>query len=371
MRTHLLALLASAPLLFAATSATGFSINHTTNYDGVGALQTSDTVTVHVFIDSEGAGVATPFTNPGLNIAAVGVLFTSPNLVFTGADAGGAYAYLNYYYPPYNYPPYITPDTGSQSAFALFTFPQPGTGAFTQLGYAYMVPFYSATEGSSAWINWPSPPAGQGQVNLTWVPPGTVPDLSQQTRGSSNTWLGSIVLHVAEITGGAAQTGLFVNGNCCKVRTGDGVEHRAETTVDDLTMLAPQSVPTPTATPTASPTPTPSPTACIMQNPVVTINTTGKSNGPTDNAKVTHAITGNIVDPASLASNAHRIPICRGTPVSIAVRDRTGIPLNAATSAGISCNRFGCTVSNLQAKEKYISRSADGADTDRMTLLPK
>jgi hypothetical protein len=127
--------------------------------------------------------------------------------------------------------------------------------------------------------------------------------------------------------------------------------------------------PTPTATPTSTPTPTP--TACIDMNPVITIHTIGKGQNAANNNKVIHAITGNIVDPTSLGTTAHRIPICAGTPVSIAVSDSTGAPKNQAQTAGIVCNPAGCTVASLLAKDKYISRSRDGKDTDRMTLLPK
>jgi hypothetical protein len=235
MRTLIINMLAAALLLFGAGSAGAFSINHTTNYDGFTELDVSDTVTVNVFIDSEGAGVGTPIANPGINLLSVGVVFTSPNLVFnSGAAGGGApnpYAYLNYYYPPYNYPPYITADNGSQSSYVLFTFPQAGTGTFSQLGYAYLIPQ------QTPWQTWPSPPVGQGQVNLNWVPPGTVPDLSAQVRASSNTWLGSIVLHVAALGPATVSTGIFVDGSCCAVRTGDGVEHKATTTLDAPTTI--------------------------------------------------------------------------------------------------------------------------------------
>ncbi len=65
MRPLTLSLLASALLLFTAGGASGFSINHTTNYDG-SALDTSDTVTVHVFLDTQGAGNQPSDTSAGL-----------------------------------------------------------------------------------------------------------------------------------------------------------------------------------------------------------------------------------------------------------------------------------------------------------------
>ena len=126
--------------------------------------------------------------------------------------------------------------------------------------------------------------------------------------------------------------------------------------------------PSPTATPTS--TPTPIPTTCTALNPVVTINTIGKSMNQSVNSTLTQAITGNIVDPTSLKVNAHRIPICRGTPVSIVSFDLTGgRARNQPTTAGITCIYDACTVPSLQKTEKYTSRSA--SDTDRIQLLPK
>jgi hypothetical protein len=249
MRNRISSILAVPLLLLVAGSAGAFSINHTTNYDGVSALQTSDTVTVHVFIDSEGAGVETPLTNPGINLMTIGVIYTAPNLVFTGANAGGAYAYLNYYPGA---PSYVTATyNGSQSTYLLFTTPVPASGAFPgQPGAVYMIPQ------QSPWQTWPTPvgelvpgafcpsPGTCEQVNLNWVPPGLVPDLSAQVRATTNTWLGSIVLHVADTAGGTANTGLFIDGSCCILRTGDGTQHQANTTVDAATSI---TLPEPTA----------------------------------------------------------------------------------------------------------------------------
>jgi hypothetical protein len=58
--------------------------------------------------------------------------------------------------------------------------------------------------------------------------------------------------------------------------------------------------------------------------------------------------------------------------VTSVVTDLTGgVATNTRNSKGIGCNASGCSVSNIQRKERYISRSADGRDTDRITLLPK
>ena len=125
---------------------------------------------------------------------------------------------------------------------------------------------------------------------------------------------------------------------------------------------------TPTATPTATPTP-PSEPPCAYIWETSIICTMGKGQSPSNNPKVSMCITGNIVDPGSLGDTAHRIPVCAGTEVRVVVTDLTGTP---AVSAGgsLSCNSAGCT-GVVYATEKFIVNSADGKDTDRMTLLPQ
>jgi len=133
---------------------------------------------------------------------------------------------------------------------------------------------------------------------------------------------------------------------------------------------------TPTATPTGTPTPTPSapPTSCDVMWPVDTIVTIGKGQSPNKNVLVSHRITGHIVDPVALCGGggvctAHRIPLCAGTAVAIAV---TGATDNTNIGKGvISCDAAGCSVDALEVTEKYKSVSPDGKDTDRMTLLPR
>jgi hypothetical protein len=102
---------------------------------------------------------------------------------------------------------------------------------------------------------------------------------------------------------------------------------------------------------------------------VTKICTIGKGQSPDNNAKVSHCITGNIVDPSSLGSTAHRIPVCAGTNVSAVVTDSTGTPTNTSDGS-LSCNSSGCSGS-VNATEKYKSVSSDGKDTDRMSLLPQ
>jgi hypothetical protein len=83
---------------------------------------------------------------------------------------------------------------------------------------------------------------------------------------------------------------------------------------------------------------------------------------------------GNIINAQLLKTNATRIPVCEGTEVSIFTFDTTGEPSNTISGSvggGISCDSSGCTVASIQGTVKYVSRSADGKDTDRITILPK
>jgi hypothetical protein len=85
-------------------------------------------------------------------------------------------------------------------------------------------------------------------------------------------------------------------------------------------------------------------------------------------------IIGNIIDPEAIcpedgACTAQSIPVCAGTEVNIAV---TGSTDNTNIGRGnIACGEAGCTVGAINVTEKYKSVSADGKDTDRMTLLPQ
>ena len=134
------------------------------------------------------------------------------------------------------------------------------------------------------------------------------------------------------------------------------------------------TVTVPTPTPTLIPTPTPTPTAtaeptCTDYWPQSMICTMGKGQSPSNNAKVSMCITGNIVEPYQLGTTAHRIPVCAGSEVNVVVTDTTGTPTVSA-SGGLSCNSAGCA-GMVNESEKFKAISADGKDTDRMTLLPK
>jgi hypothetical protein len=134
-----------------------------------------------------------------------------------------------------------------------------------------------------------------------------------------------------------------------------------------------------TPTPTASPTPTPTapPTPCEVAHPVTTLYTIGKGQSPSNNAKVSHAIVGNIIDPGAVCSEvgactAHRIPVCAGTEATITSTDSSGGATNSNIGRGdIACLGNVCSVPAVNVTEKYKSVSADGTDTDRMSLLPR
>jgi len=117
-------------------------------------------------------------------------------------------------------------------------------------------------------------------------------------------------------------------------------------------------------TPTATPAP-----GCADVWPVTQICTIGKGQSPSNNATLSHCITGNIVEPSALGETAHRIPVCGGTEVTVVVTDSSGTPENSSDGS-LSCNASGCS-GVVNAVEKYKSVSQDGKDTDRMTLLPK
>jgi hypothetical protein len=138
---------------------------------------------------------------------------------------------------------------------------------------------------------------------------------------------------------------------------------------DPPTPSPPTATP-PTATP-PPPTPTPDPQSCVGMNPVTTVNTIGNGQSPTNNNKVTHEITGNIIDPGSLKATASRIPVCAGSSVTATVSDSTGVPTNSP-GGSLVCNPVTSQCTGVvNVTEKYTSVSADGKDTDRVAILPK
>jgi len=111
------------------------------------------------------------------------------------------------------------------------------------------------------------------------------------------------------------------------------------------------------------------PSQCMIDNPVTAIVTVGKGQSPANNAKLSHLITGHIVDPGSLGPTAHRIGVCAGTSVTAVVQDATGSP--TITSEGsLACDASGCS-GVVDVTEKYLSVSQDGKDRDSITFLPR
>jgi hypothetical protein len=108
---------------------------------------------------------------------------------------------------------------------------------------------------------------------------------------------------------------------------------------------------------------------CSNTWPQAKIVTIGKGQSQANNAKVSHAITGHIIDPGSIGMTAHRIPVCAGTRVTSVVSDATGSPTNTA-DGGLACNSTGCS-GIVNSTEKYRSISADGSDRDSIAFIPK
>jgi hypothetical protein len=129
------------------------------------------------------------------------------------------------------------------------------------------------------------------------------------------------------------------------------------------------TVPSPTPTPTATPRPTDTPVLCSAMWPETAIVTVAKGQSPTNNAKVSHEITGHIIDPGSLRDTAHRIDVCAGTQVTSTVTDTTGRPMNTA-AGGLLCTSGGCS-GVVDVTEKYQSISQDGRDKDSISFIPK
>jgi hypothetical protein len=111
------------------------------------------------------------------------------------------------------------------------------------------------------------------------------------------------------------------------------------------------------------------PTECPDIWPVDSVCTVGKGQRQSNNQSLVHCLVGNIIDPGSLARDATRIPVCAGTHVDAQVTDATGVPTNTAAGS-LACDSNGCS-GFVDVSEKYKSVSANGKDTDRITLLPQ
>ncbi len=184
--------------------------------------------------------------------------------------------------------------------------------------------------------------------------------------GAIGEWRGETLTRTTILTGTTTNTAYFqeIDAVCL-----NGIFS------DSVTVTVATPTPTPTATPTATPTPAASPPPrCEDLWPVDSLVTIAKGQSQANNLKVSHLITGNIVDPDALCPasgpcTAHRIPVCAGTEVRTAI---TGSIDNRNVGKGtLSCDPAGCQVGAIEVTEKYRSISHDGRDADRITLLPQ
>ncbi len=81
-----------------------------------------------------------------------------------------------------------------------------------------------------------------------------------------------------------------------------------------------------------------------------------------------HFITGNVVEPDSIKFSENKIEVCRGTNVAITVSDTTGIPSISELSTGIDCVGSGCTINDIQSRQRYRVSSSDGKDKDTIQI---
>jgi hypothetical protein len=147
------------------------------------------------------------------------------------------------------------------------------------------------------------------------------------------------------------------------------VEPSATPTAEPTATPTPEPTAAPTAEPTATPTPEPTRPPCSLVWPQTTFVTKAKGQKPSNNAKLTHTIRGNIIEPGSLGETAHRISVCAGTEVTSAITDTTGTPMNTA-SGSLECSPTSCA-GVVNETEKYQSISENGKDKDSITFIPK
>jgi hypothetical protein len=116
---------------------------------------------------------------------------------------------------------------------------------------------------------------------------------------------------------------------------------------------------------------TPLPDECTTLFPVTTVVTLGQGDFSENNFQVQHFITGNI-DPLSIRLDTNKVPVCRGTNVSIVFTDLGGTPSVSARTSGIKCETAGnegqCTITAIAAKQRYQTRSSNRKDTDNMQI---
>jgi hypothetical protein len=118
------------------------------------------------------------------------------------------------------------------------------------------------------------------------------------------------------------------------------------------------------------------PPTCEELWPEITVETIAKGQSPSQNPKLSHAVTGHVIGGAeALKDTAHRIKFCEGSSVTSMISDSTGGGTQLiSASSGMNCESFGgmfsCSVDSLMETEKYKVRSEDGKDTDSITMIP-
>jgi hypothetical protein len=174
-------------------------------------------------------------------------------------------------------------------------------------------------------------------------------------------------------TGVCGCNGITYDNACMAAQAGTSIDYGGGPclTVTPTPTATPTPTPTATATPTSTPTATPTPplTPCALAWPLTQVVTIAKGQSSKDNPKVSHSITGHIVDPGSLDSRAHRIEVCAGTRVNAVVSDTTGTPTNTAVR-NLACDATGCS-GIVDVSEKYQTISQDGRDRDSISFIPK
>lgn len=109
---------------------------------------------------------------------------------------------------------------------------------------------------------------------------------------------------------------------------------------------------------------------CAVDNPVTTVCTSGGQGSPEDNLKVTHCLTGNIINPFDVMHNAPRVSVCVGSSLSVTVSDATGTPKTTIKSGPLETNGSTTVSGVITERSSFESVSSDGKDTDRMTIDP-
>jgi hypothetical protein len=157
MRLLITNLLATALLLIGAASASAFSVEMTSNYNGTDILGISDTVTVSIYIDAE----------VGVNFFTVGV--QAESAIMTSV---------------------VNPAPAGQPSYILYS-PAAGAAGVTIL-YPAFEPLTTATV--------PFPPAGTTQINISYLEANIAPAAASGT----NIWIATLIWHVASLGDGSA-----------------------------------------------------------------------------------------------------------------------------------------------------------------------